>query len=68
MAHLSKVMLCWSLFLGYPFYSTAIFGDLYANTERTTLEGLIPEAEVPILWPPEAKISLTGKDSDAGKD
>ena len=26
------------------------------------------EAETPILWPPDAKGWLTGKDSDAGKD
>ena len=26
------------------------------------------EAEVPILWPPDAKSQLTGKDSDAGND
>ena len=26
------------------------------------------EAEVAILWPPDAKIQLTGKDHDAGKD
>ena len=26
------------------------------------------EAEVPILWPPGAKKSFTGKDPDAGKD
>ena len=26
------------------------------------------EAETPILWPPEAKNSLIGKDSDAGKN
>ena len=26
------------------------------------------EAETPILWPPDAKSWLTGKDSDAGKD
>ena len=26
------------------------------------------EAESPILWPPDVKNSLTGKDSDAGKD
>ena len=26
------------------------------------------EAEVPILWPPDAKSQLIGKDSDAGKD
>ena len=27
-----------------------------------------PEAEAPILWPPDAKSWLTGKDPDAGKD
>ena len=26
------------------------------------------EAEVPILWPPDAKRRLIGKDPDAGKD
>ena len=26
------------------------------------------EAETPILWPPDAKNRLTGKDPDAGKD
>ena len=26
------------------------------------------EVEVPILWPPDAKSCLIGKDSDAGKD
>ena len=26
------------------------------------------EAEAPILWPPETKDWLTGKDPDAGKD
>ena len=26
------------------------------------------EAETPILWPPDAKVSLTGKYPDAGKD
>ena len=26
------------------------------------------EAEAPILWPPDMKSRLTGKDPDAGKD
>ena len=26
------------------------------------------EAEVPVLWPPDAKSRLIGKDPDAGKD
>ena len=29
---------------------------------------LLLEAETPILWPPDAKSQLIGKDSDAGKD
>ena len=32
-----------------------------------SLEGLA-EAETPILWPPDAKNSLIGKDIDAGKN
>ena len=31
--------------------------------ERTDVE-----AETPILWPPDAKSHLIGKDNDAGKD
>ena len=27
-----------------------------------------PKAEAPILWPPDAKSRLIGKDPDAGKD
>ena len=30
--------------------------------------GTDTEAEVPILWPPDAKSQLIGKDPDAGKD
>ena len=26
------------------------------------------EAETPVLWPPDAKSQLIGKDPDAGKD
>ena len=26
------------------------------------------EAETPVLWPPDAKSQLLGKDPDAGKD
>ena len=30
--------------------------------------GTDKEAEAPILWPPDAKRKLIGKDPDAGKD
>ena len=33
-----------------------------------SLEGTDAEAEAPILWPPDAKNWLIGKDPDAGKD
>ena len=33
-----------------------------------SLEGLMLKAETPILWPPDAKNQLIGKDPDAGKD
>ena len=39
-----------------PFFSGPHFGRTDA------------EAEAPILWPPDAKSQLIGKDSDAGKD
>ena len=35
------------------------------NNPEYSLEGLMLEAEAPILWPPNAKRRLTGKDPDA---
>ena len=35
---------------------------------KYSLEGLMLKAEASILWPPDAKSHLIGKDSDAGKD
>ena len=43
----------------------------YGHKESDTTERLdFTDAEVksPILWPPDEKSQLTGKDSDAGKD
>ena len=37
------------------------------NSEYS-LEGLMPDAEAPTLWPPDVKSQLAGKDPDAGKD
>ena len=33
-----------------------------------SLEGMMLKAETPVLWPPNAKSRLIGKDSDAGRD
>ena len=32
------------------------------------MEGLMVKLKLPILWPPDAKRRLTGKDPEAGKD
>ena len=38
------------------------------NQPEHSLEGLITEVEAPILWPPDTKSQLIGKDPDTGKD
>ena len=38
------------------------------NQAEIFIGGTGTKAEAPILWPPDAKIPLIGKDSDAGKD
>ena len=38
------------------------------NQPLISIERTDAEAEAPIVWPPDAKNGLTGKDPDAGKD
>jgi len=38
------------------------------NQPRIFTGRIDAEAEAPILWPPDAKSQLTGKDLDAGKN
>ena len=38
------------------------------NQSWIFIERTDAEAEIPMLWPPDAKNCLTGKDPDAGKD
>ena len=38
------------------------------NQFRIFIERIDAEAETPILWPPDAKSQVIGKDADAGKD
>jgi len=38
------------------------------NQPWIVIERTDAEAEAPILWPPDAKSLLIGKDPDAGKD
>ena len=49
-------------FQGKPFNITVI--QVYAPTTNAK----DAEAETPILWPPDVKNQLIGKDPDAGKD
>ena len=38
------------------------------NQSCIFIERTDAEAEAPVLWPPDEKSQLTGKDPDAGKD
>ena len=38
------------------------------NQSRIFIRRIDAEAEAPILWPPNVKIQLIGKDPDTGKD
>ena len=38
------------------------------NQSWILIEGADPEAEAPMLWPPDAKSQLIGQDPDAGQD
>ena len=42
--------------------------DPKGNQHRMFIGRTDAEAETPILWPPDAKSWLIGKDPDAGKD
>ena len=42
--------------------------SLKGNQHRMFIGMPDAEAEAPILWPPDAKSQLIGKDPDAGKD
>ena len=42
--------------------------SLKRNQAEYSLEGLSLKLKLPILWSPDAKSPLTGKDPDAGKD
>ena len=59
---------CWRRLLRVPWtarrYSQSILKEI--SLEYSS-EGLMAEAEAPILWPHDAKNWLIGKDSDAGK-
>ena len=60
---------CWRRLLRAPWTprrsEQSILRDI---SPEYSLEGLILKLETPILWPPDAKNWVIGKDPDAGKD
>ena len=41
--------------------------DLESPSDGKEIKSVSPKAEAPVLWPPEVKSQLIGKDPDAGK-
>ena len=48
--------------------SFGLQGEPTSPFRRRSTLGFLWKAASPVLWPPQAKSWLTGKDSDAGKD
>ena len=60
---------CWRRLLRVPWTSRRSNQSILQEiSPGCSLEGLMAEAETPILWPPDAKTWLIGKEPDAGKD
>ena len=59
---------CWRRLLRVPWTDCKEIQSVHPKGDQSwTFIGRI-DAETPILWPPDAKNWLTGKDPDAGKD
>ena len=62
----------WIVVLEKTWESLGLQGDQPVNPKGNQpwifIERTDAEAEAPILWPPDVKTWLIGKDSDAGKD
>ena len=59
---------CWRRLLRVPWTARRSNQSIKGNQSWIFIGGTDAEAEAPILWPPDAKSQLTGKDPDAGKD
>ena len=60
---------CWRRLLRVPWTARRSNQSILKEiSPGCSLEGLMFEAETPILWPPDAKSWLIWKDADAGKD
>ena len=62
-------MHCWGRLLRVPWMARRSNQSILKKINpEYSLKGLMAEAEVPILWPPDEKSWLIWKDPDAGKD
>ena len=60
---------CWSRLLRAPQTARRSTQSILKEINpEYSLEGLVASAEAPILWLPDAKSQLIGKDPDAGKN
>ena len=60
---------CWRRLLRVPWTARRSCESILKEiSPGCSLEGLMAEAETPVLWPPDVKSWLIWKDPDAGKD
>ena len=60
---------CWRRLLRVPWTGRRFIQSILKEIiPEYSLEGLMAEAEIPILWPPDVKSQPIGKDPDAEKD
>ena len=60
---------CWRRLLRVPWTARRSNQSILKEIKpEYSLEGLLLKLKLPILWSPDAKSPLTGKDPDAGKD
>ena len=68
-AMVSQVELwCWRRLLRVPWTARRSNQSILKEMSRIFIGRIDAKAETPILWPPDAKNCLIGKDPDAGKD
>ena len=59
---------CWRRLLRVPWTARRSNKSILKEISPGFIRGTDAEAETPILWPPDVKSWLIGKDPDAGKD
>ena len=59
---------CWRRLLRVPWMARRSNQSILKEINLDFIVRTEAEAETPILWPPDEKSQLTGKDHDAGKD